>query len=694
MNTERPAGLEETRLQQEPRLDASARPAAGDGSAQPADFDPGLVARLDSALAELKERPAGRPALAVDDPGPLPARMLNEFVYCPRLFYYEHVEGLFAHNADTLGGAAIHKRVDTGSGAMPAAKRKGSGGGAAANGREEKTGEKDAAPEPETIHSRSVTLASDKLGVIAKLDLVESRRNPDDLFSPLEVEPVDYKAGSPRDDGAGPALWDTDRMQLGLQCLILRDNGYACGSGIIYYRGTRQRVRLDVTPELERWIEETILAARRTAAGNMIPPPLVDSPKCPRCSLATICLPDETRRLADGEPDGNAPPPAPEAGGGAAATDAARRPAPIRRLLAPRDDTRALYLNTPGLRVGRSGEVLQVKEKEKLVEEVRLHDLHHVALFGNIQISTQAVQILCERECPITYFSMGGWFYGITRGHGLKNVFTRKRQFAAADDSARCLEVARRFVAGKIRNQRVFLMRNHVEPPKPALARLRELAHHAAAATSIESLLGFEGAAAALYFENFSGLIKTAAPNADGLDLPDEPAPDGEPKGAGPAWNPAFDFTTRNRRPPRDPVNALLSLAYSLLAKDCAIAAAAVGFDPYIGFYHQPRFGRAALALDVMEEFRPLIADSAAITAINNRMIGPDDFVRAGAAVNLSPAGRRNFFMAYERRMGHLVTHPVFDYKVSLRRAVELQFRLLARWLDGEIPAYLPFTSR
>ncbi len=155
-----------------------------------------------------------------------------------------------------------------------------------------------------------------------------------------------------------------------------------------------------------------------------------------------------------------------------------------------------------------------------------------------------------------------------------------------------------------------------------------------------------------------------------------------------------FDFTRRNRRPPRDAVNALLSLAYSLLARDCTVAAHAVGFDPYVGFYHQPRFGRPALALDLMEEFRPLIADSVALTVMNTRIIGPGDFVRAGDAVNLSVDGRKRFFSAYEQRLNATIVHPVFDYQVSYRRALELQARLLAKALTGEIEQYVPFTTR
>lgn len=618
------------------------------------------------------------------DLGPIPARMLNEFVYCPRLFYYEFVEGVFVESADTLRGAAIHQRVDNGSGALPAAKRaarKSAEDAAASNGRQgiapaAAPDAPDAGAPPEIIHSRSVQMGSDRLGVLAKMDLVETRADGGDLFTALEVCPVDYKAGAPREGEEANELWDTDKMQLGLQVLILRDNGYLCNEGVIYYRATKQRVRLVVTAELEDWILGNLAEARRVAVGPM-PPPLSRSPKCVRCSLAPVCLPDETRMLGPARTQGQA---GIETEPGEAALKAPRR------LIAARDDTRPLYLNTQGCRVGCRDEVLVVKDKDTVLDEVRMRDVSHVALFGNIQVSTQAIQALCELEVPVTYFSMGGWFYGITRGHALKNIFLRVEQFRLAGDAATCLALARQFVHGKIRNQRTLLMRNHLEPPEAVILKLKRASEDALAADSIETLLGIEGAAATQYFQHFNGMIKIA----DELTATGEGAP--PPGAAQLAFN--FNFASRNRRPPTDPVNALLSLAYSVLSKDCALAALAVGFDPYLGFYHQPRFGRPALALDLMEEFRPLVAESTVLSCINNRIITEKDFVRAGEAVNLAPAGRKRFFQAYEQRMSSLITHPLFDYKVSYRRALELQARLLAKTLTGEIAEYVPLLTR
>lgn len=622
----------------------------------------------------------------------LPARMLNEFVYCPRLFYYEHVEGVFAHNRETVEGAGLHSRVDAKS---------------------------DPFPTPEALleqgergKARSIQLASDTLGIIAKLDMLET--------DGAQVIPVDYKRGKPRELSDGSIVaWDADQVQIGAQALILRELGYECTQAYLWYHGSRQRVLVRIDETLERTVRETIAAARAVAVSNQIPEPLEDSPKCPRCSLVGICLPDETRRCHEQDEQQVYQPTLFDIEAPRSAVVRERfspSPETTRRLVPARDDLRPLYLNTPGLTVGKSGQVLKVKSKTTTVEEVRLRDVSQINLFGNIQLTTQAIQTACELEIPIAYFSMGGWFYGVTRGLGLTNIFVRREQFRLADNQGFALRFSQGLIEGKIRNQRTLLMRNHVEPPKGALVQLKALQQEVKRCESLGELMGIEGNAAAIYFRHFSGMLKVESnreeyPWGGFLDSACEPPvseraegerhsesgeedssdeESGEPITEGLT----FHFESRNRRPPRDPINAMLSLAYALLAKDLMITCSAVGLDPYLGFMHQPRYGRASLALDLMEPFRPLIADSVVLTAVNNRMVTVSDFVRAGNAVSLKSEGRKRFFMAYEQRMDTLVTHPLFGYRVSYRRLLEIQTRLLTRMLTGEISQYPVFTTR
>ncbi|MGO9056433.1 MAG: CRISPR-associated endonuclease Cas1 [Candidatus Binataceae bacterium] len=586
-------------------------------------------------------KPAGhdRPAL----PDYLPARMLNEFVYCPRLFFYEWVEGVFAASSDTVEGELRHEKLETRADALP---EPGSG---------------------ERIHSRSVMLSSNTYGLIAKIDLVEG--------DGTSVVPVDYKKGRPRETDDGPQAWPADRVQMCAQALILRDNGYRCDEAVLYYDATKQRVRVPIDDALVSETRDALEAARALAEKGTIPAPLVDSPKCPRCSLVGICLPDETAlwsRAPSEEPqlqlalfDDN--------------DIQAQRPPPpaedeVRRLVPARDDLRPLYVTGHGLVIGKSGEVLQIRERDKSVQQVRIGEISQVNMFGNVQLTAGAIQALCRSEKPIAHFSYGGWFYGLTQGLGLKNVFLRRKQFALAEQPVFCLAIARQIAAAKIRNQRTMLRRNHVEPSAAVMSQLRRAAEKALDAADLEGLLGIEGTAARLYFGAFVGMLK--AENGDhNREF-------------------TFDFVHRNRRPPLDPVNAMLSFAYSLLTKDLTIICHSVGFDPFVGFFHQPRFGRPALALDLLEEFRPLIADSAVLSAINTRMVTSGDFIRVGSAVSLKPAGRKSFIRAYEQRMDTLVTHPLFGYRVNYRRLLEIQVRLLGRVIDGEAPRYRGFETR
>jgi CRISPR-associated protein Cas1 len=541
----------------------------------------------------------------------LPARMVNEFVYCPRLFYLEWVEARFADNDDTRLGQQVHRKVDVESGAAPL-------------------------PEDgELRRARSVTLSSEQLGVIAKLDLVEGEGG--------SVVPVDYKKGSPQPDGSP---WPSDEVQVCLQALLLRERGYLCDHAELWYAETRARVRVELTPERLSWVSDLVADARAVADQARAPLPLVDSPKCPRCSLVGLCLPDETNALL------------------------ARREQPPRRLV-PRDpDQRPVYITEPGSFVGvRSGRLEVTLKKEKLASW-RLMDVSQLAVFGRVQISTQALGECFARGIPVLWLSSGGWLQGFALGQPSKYVELRRRQTVVHAQGGAGL--AQQMIAGKILNCRTLLRRNSRGDVSSTVAALKRLAEQARETTNFSSLLGIEGTAARMYFGALPSVLT----------------------GGAESFGAEFSQLGRNRRPPPDPLNALLSFCYSMLTKDLVAVTLGVGLDPYLGVYHRSRYGRPSLALDLAEEFRPLIADSVVIGLLNNGWITPLDFIRRAGAVSLTADGRRTVIKAYERRLDTQIRHPIFGYRISYRRVLDVQARLLAAVLIGEIPEYLPMVTR
>lgn len=550
---------------------------------------------------------------------PLPARMVNEYVYCPRLAYLMWVQQEWTDSADTVDGQYVHRQVDQPGGELPAEPQ----------------------PEGERIHARSVTLESAALGVIAKLDLVEA--------DGTRATPVDYKRGKRPHATRGP--YAPERVQLALQGLLLREHGFDCREGVIWYAASRERVPVALDDDLVAEARNAITGLRALAAAGTLPPPLDDSPKCPRCALVGICLPDETARLRGG--------------------DLAPRP-----LAVADDPAQLLFIQAPFARVGRDGETLTIEIEREPAKPVRLIDVSQLVLHGNVSVTPQALHELMARNIPVSWHSHGGWFVGHTVGTGHRNVELRSAQYRASFDEAACLRLARGLVEAKIANARTLLRRNWKDgsAPPALLAALKDDLGAARAAPSLASLLGVEGAAAARYFGAFAQLLKPPAASGDAAQT--------------------FDFRHRNRRPPTDPVNALLSFAYALLTRTLTVTLTAVGFDAYRGFYHQPRYGRPALALDVMEPFRPLIADSVVLQVINNGELRPRDFVRAGGGVALKPEARKALVLAFERRLAHEITHPLFGYRVSYRRLLEIQARLLGRHLLGELAEYPNFTTR
>ena len=566
--------------------------------------------------AQQHELPLPFPELTGDQPL-LPARMLNEYVYCPRLAYLEWVQGEWADSSDTVEGRSRHVRVDKRSGELPAPDE----------------------IEPDArIHARSVTVSSTRLGLIAKMDLIES----DDG----QVVPVDYKRGKRPHVARG--AYDPERVQLCIQGLILEDQGYTCEQGVLYFAESRERVPVNFDAELRDLSLSAIHGLRGIALGGRIPPPLEDSPKCPRCSLVSICLPDEVNYLR-------------------------REQTPPRAIAVGLTESLPLYVQANRAKVAKSGETLEVSIEDQVVARPRLAEISQVVLQGNVYVTTPTLHELMGREIPVVWQSHGGWFLGYSAGMGHKNVELRTAQFRGADDERVCLRLARGWVRAKIQNCRTLTRRNWRgdAPPDTVLGRLEQVLKSANRAGSLAELLGVEGSAAAAYFGTFGKLLKQ----------------DGKP-------GLTFDFHQRNRRPPADPVNALLSYAYALLTRAWTVALVTTGFDPYRGFYHQPRYGRPALALDMMEPFRPLIADSCVIQAINNGEIRPTDFVGGPGRTNLTESGRKRFIATFERRMSHEITHPQFGYKLSYRRLLEMQARLLGRFLMGELTDNPNFTTR
>lgn len=584
----------------------------------------------------------------------VPARMINEVLYCERLSYLEWAQGEFDDNQFTVEGRAVHRRADQPGGELPPRE------GEARKRKAEDEEDDEPAPEPRPYQARSVWLSSERLGITAKIDVVEGEEGG-------RVVPIEYKRGAVPDVPEQAYL--PERAQICAQVLVLREHGYACDEGAIYFAGSRRRVPVPIDDALIATTLAAVARARELAGRVEMPPPLVDSPKCNGCSLVGICLPDETtllRRLT-GEPivEAAEPPAAPRddlLGPGDADPwglyGTVDPEVELRRLHPARDDRLPVYVQDQGGRVSLEGDRLILAGRKTGRAEARLANTSQVSLMGNVQITTQALRALLTRGIPLSFFSTGGWFMGRAVGHESNNVELRIAQHRAALDPELCLRIARGLVASKIKNGRTLLRRNLVEGDAVLLGQLDQLARKAEDAVSMEALLGVEGSAARVYFGAFSGMLKG-----------DE------------ALRATFDMEGRNRRPPRDPINALLSFAYALLAKDFSVTLATVGLDPMLGFYHRPRFGRPALALDLMEELRPLIADSVVIGAINNGVVGEADFVRAAGSVAMP-------------RMDQLVTHPVFGYRISYRRVLEVQARLLGRLLLGEIPAYPEFRTR
>ncbi|MCL6619766.1 CRISPR-associated endonuclease Cas4/Cas1 [Thermomonas hydrothermalis] len=558
-----------------------------------------------------------------------PARNVAEYAYCPRLFYYMQVEGIFLPSSDTEQGVAVHRRVDKPSAAP-------------------KNDEATATDPKHPKAVRSLTLTSKTLGLTATLDLAE-------IAGQVAI-PVEYRKGrskhimppSPDDPGqadAPPAsikeAWPTDRVQIGLQAILLEENGYTVTEAVIYYAEEKLRLKIDVDANLKAEALATLEAAKECAKGPR-PLPLVHDPRCVRCSLQPICLPDEINHQRAQEP-----------------TDELRP----RKIWPPRDEGIHIIAQQNGTKIGIQGMALKVTNSQgETVKTIPLASVESLSLLGSVQMSTQALHALANRGIPIAFLSASGRMIAMVDPLDSASAQVRRAQIRKLDQPEICLDFARALVAAKIMNQRTLLMRNHASLPPTVPTDLAREAERAATAESLDAVRGHEGQAAAIYFAHFSGMFK------------------------GPLAS-EFNSNGRQRRPPPDPINACLSLAYSMLTHECVAALRVARLEPSIGGFHTSKPGRPALALDLMEPFRPLIADSVAISTFNRGELTEGHFLRTAAGCALTDAGRKAFFSAYGRRMDTEVTHPVFKYRLSYRRMIVLHARMIAAWLAGEIPS-------
>ncbi|GGK34665.1 CRISPR-associated endonuclease Cas1 1 [Caldalkalibacillus thermarum] len=334
-----------------------------------------------------------------------------------------------------------------------------------------------------------------------------------------------------------------------------------------------------------------------------------------------------------------------------------------------------LYVQTQGSYLRLDHETVIVEYEGEKVLQVPLHHIGTIVVFGNVLISPYLLGKCITQGIAVIWYDAYGRFLARAVGRTSGNVLLRRAQHHVLTDEKRVMQIASRFVAGKLRNSRTVLQRAIRDYPerRPSLEKavkqldqsIREVDKQA----TLNELRGLEGYASSVYFEAFTSLLRTD--------------------------DDFFAFELRSRRPPRDPINACLSFAYSILTQDCISALEGVGLDPQIGYLHTLRPGRPALALDLIEEFRPYLADRFVLTLINRKQLSKSDFdMRPGGAVLLNEKGRRTFLASYQKRKQEEIQHPIINQRVPLGLLPHVHARLLARYLRGDIEHYVPFIMR
>ena len=491
----------------------------------------------------------------------------------------------------------------------------------------------------------SLKFQSEKYDLIGKVDCLRRRDGA--------IIPYEHKRGrSARDLEGQPDAWASDRLQIIAYSLLAEEHfEKEIPEGRVRYHADNATVRVAIDKEAREFFQTSLKRAREMQKSVERPPVTENERLCVKCSLAPVCLPEEARLVETLKQTESEKP----------------REKPTLQLFPAEDSRQTLHILTNGAKVGRSGNRIKIWSPEK-DEKDKFHpsqEIGQVVLHGFAQISTQALRLCADQNIGVHWVSYGGKYMGSWTG-GSGSVQRRIRQYKALTDEEFCLGLAKRLVEAKVRGQLSFILRSsrengrEIEDVKTAIKDIRKLLSPLSRAESADSVRGYEGSVAASYFKALPYLVVDEAG--------EEMKPDG-----------------RNRRPPRDRCNALLSYGYALLLKDITNAIITVGLDPSLGFYHTPRSQAHPLSLDLMEIFRVPLVDLPVIASINRRQWDEaEDFTIAGKQVWLSDSGRKKFIEIYERRKTDKWKHPVIGYSLSYARHLELEVRLLEKeWTDN-----------
>lgn len=449
------------------------------------------------------------------------------------------------------------------------------------------------------------------------------------------VRIVEYKATPVK---LKPIVTEANKVQLALQQICLEESGFEVDQAAVRFVDHNKNVIVEIDDATKQHAISIVRDTREIISASEAPLPLEDDKRCSRCSHIDVCLPDERR----GEPI-------------------------ARRINASDPDGQVLHLTEQGSRAStRAGRLIVSRQGEKS-GEVPLERVHGVVVHGNIDLSGALIRELLWRNQAIVWCSSTGRVYGWSQPTDGPNGLSRTHQRVIFGDGG--LEIAKEMVSAKIHNQATMLRRNRKHAIE--VESIRSRAQEVRDSSSKEEIFGIEGESASVYFSEFDTMLKESAMEQYG-----------------------FEWNGRSGRGATDPINILLNYSYSLLTSECIRALLSCGLDPHAGVLHSSNRNKPALALDLMEEFRPLIADSVVISLINRKEFPKSGFSKVGGGLKLSPAGRKALIKSFEARIQTQITHPIFGYKVTWRRAIEVQARMVLGVIDGSQAEYKGVKTR